>query len=146
MSEEHSSDLEKTEFTSGESIGERIADLVHQQWAHWAWYMLGNLTDKNIKRWRKQMDTPYENLSEMEKDSDRIFVAPYLAIIEEAPIIIPMTEEMVNVLGEAREAERKKIRDVVEGLKKPLPDDPLGQGLISVHNLAIDVAIDAIDA
>lgn len=50
---------------------EALADLEHQQWAHWTRYMLDNLTPENIERWRRQIDTPYSDLTEKEKDSDR---------------------------------------------------------------------------
>ena len=48
-----------------------IAEIEHEQWAHWTKYMLDNLTPENIARWRKQIDTPYSELSEKEKESDR---------------------------------------------------------------------------
>jgi hypothetical protein len=50
---------------------EKLAALEHDQWAHWTKYMLSNLTPENIARWKKQIDTPYADLSEKEKDSDR---------------------------------------------------------------------------
>lgn len=50
---------------------EQLAELEHDQWAHWTRYMLDNLTPQNIERWRRQCDTPYSELTEKEKDSDR---------------------------------------------------------------------------
>lgn len=80
---------------------EALAALEHEQWAHWTAYMLGLLQPVldagmvrlngmkhqdeitpeldakyaqargSLSRWRKQIDTPYADLSEMEKDSDR---------------------------------------------------------------------------
>lgn len=50
---------------------ERLAALEHEQWAHWTDYMLDNLTDENISRWRAQIKTPYAELTENEKESDR---------------------------------------------------------------------------
>src|SRR6516162_8630799 len=52
-------------------IRERVAALEHEQWAHWTRYLLDHLTPENVERWRKQIDTPYEHLSEAEKQSDR---------------------------------------------------------------------------
>jgi hypothetical protein len=52
-------------------LEEEIANLEHVQWSHWTKYMLDNLTPENIERWRRQIDTPYSELSEKEKDSDR---------------------------------------------------------------------------
>ena len=50
---------------------ELLAELEHQQWAKWTEYMLDNMTEENIARWRRQIATPYAELSEREKDSDR---------------------------------------------------------------------------
>lgn len=52
---------------------EVLASLEHEQWAHWTKYMLDNLTDENISRWRLQIKTPYEQLTENEKESDRVW-------------------------------------------------------------------------
>lgn len=50
---------------------EKLAELEHIQWSHWTKYMLENLTPENIERWKKQIETPYSDLSEKEKESDR---------------------------------------------------------------------------
>jgi hypothetical protein len=50
---------------------ERLAAIEHEQWAHWTRYMLDNLTPENIERWQRQTETPYTELSEAEKESDR---------------------------------------------------------------------------
>ena len=50
---------------------EALAAAEHAQWAHWTAYMLDNLTDVNMARWRQQIDCPYEALTEPEKESDR---------------------------------------------------------------------------
>jgi hypothetical protein len=61
---------------------EKLADLEHQQWAHWTQYMLNNFTEENIARWRRQIETPYDNLSEKEKESDRKWAKKVLSLIE----------------------------------------------------------------
>ena len=58
-----------------------LADLEHQQWAHWTKYMLEHLTPENIKRWKKQTEMPYAELSEKEKDSDREWAEKVLKIV-----------------------------------------------------------------
>lgn len=70
---------------------ERIADVVHQVWANWMEYMFTKgwmLTDKGFKirsdsviRWRRQMITPYAELSENEKQSDRDIARRYLDVM-----------------------------------------------------------------
>lgn len=60
---------------------EQLAELEHQQWAHWTEYMLNNLTPENIKRWKEQIKTPYSMLTEKEKDSDRDWADKVIKII-----------------------------------------------------------------
>ena len=52
---------------------DKLAKLEHDQWSHWTRYMLTNLTPKNIERWMEQTATAYEDLTEAEKESDRIW-------------------------------------------------------------------------
>lgn len=60
---------------------ESLAALEHEQWAHWTRYMLDNLTPENIIRWRQQLATPYADLSEQEKESDRVWAQRVLQIL-----------------------------------------------------------------
>ena len=67
---------------------EQIASIQNEIWTHWMGYLFkccefqlrkhGNLTEQiailpadKIKRWKRQMSTPYHELSEQEKESDR---------------------------------------------------------------------------
>ena len=59
---------------------EELANLEHEQWAHWTRYMLNNLTPENIERWKGQCDTPYSELSEKEKESDREWARKVMTI------------------------------------------------------------------
>ncbi len=67
---------------------EKLANLEHQQWAHWTRYMLDNLTKGNIARWRKQIDTSYFKLTEKEKDSDREWALKVIKIIRETTSLL----------------------------------------------------------
>lgn len=62
-------------------IIEALADAEHESWAHWQRYLHsvcvqnpdGSLTipaDK-VERWNRQIETPYSDLTEREKESDR---------------------------------------------------------------------------
>jgi len=62
-------------------LREKLAALEHEQWAHWTRYMLDHLTPDNVEQWRRQIDTPYGELSEREKESDREWADRVLAII-----------------------------------------------------------------
>jgi hypothetical protein len=62
-------------------IRERLAALEHEQWAHWTGYLLDHLTPESVERWRRQIATPYEELSEPEKQSDREWADRVLELI-----------------------------------------------------------------
>lgn len=60
---------------------ERLAGVQHEIWSHWMRYMFSvcvqhtdgsyTIPSEEAKRWQYQMDTPYTELSEEEKQSDR---------------------------------------------------------------------------
>ena len=58
---------------------ERLAALEHEQWARWTRHLLANLTPRNIARWRRQIHTKYVDLSERDKESDRVWARKILA-------------------------------------------------------------------
>ena len=67
---------------------ELLAALEHEQWAHWMKYLFsqlegGKIPEYYIKRWQNQMKTPYENLCEKEKQSDRVWAHRTLAQLKD---------------------------------------------------------------
>ena len=50
---------------------EKFAELEHKQWASWTEYFLENNNAINRAIWRRQTKTPYRELSDEEKNSDR---------------------------------------------------------------------------
>ena len=89
------------------SLREKLAELEHVQWAHWTSFMLEVLHNNvgggddgfciqcgspdpedhaeecHIGRWMRQIETPYSELSEKEKDSDREWADKVLEIVKE---------------------------------------------------------------
>jgi hypothetical protein len=73
-------------------ILEELAAQAHLSWAGWMCYLFeksrrnsdGSVTipASLVKRWTRQMETPYEGLSEAEKQSDRNAVRPYLDVFQ----------------------------------------------------------------
>jgi hypothetical protein len=70
-------------------ILERLAELEHDRWSRWERYRetaagkrhsCGELNDD---RWRRQRETPYSELTETEKNSDRQEAERTLAIVRE---------------------------------------------------------------
>lgn len=60
---------------------EQLADREHDSWARWMDYLFSKSTKNDdgsvtipadlVKRWQRQVETPYADLSEREKESDR---------------------------------------------------------------------------
>ncbi len=69
-------------------VFEELADLEHRQWAHWTKYMLEHMTPENIEKWKKQIDTPYFELSEKEKFSDRRWAKEVINLLDNYEIEI----------------------------------------------------------
>ena len=72
---------------------EELADIEHQRWADWQRhchskiisdpdFRIGAKGNECIQRWERQINSPYKDLSEKEKQSDRREVERYLPIIE----------------------------------------------------------------
>lgn len=79
------------EVLEDEQTVERLAAIEHERWAHWQRYVHeqcerqedGSLVipAELAERWETQIETPYAELSEQEKDSDREQVHRYLSTI-----------------------------------------------------------------
>lgn len=73
---------------------EKLAAVEHERWAHWQQYMHDHcqraddgsliIPAEAARRWQAQIDTPYADLTEAEKESDRDQVRRYLPIIGSA--------------------------------------------------------------
>ena len=78
-------------------IREELADLCHKQWGGWMEYLFSKCFAENgqfdretgslvipewaVKRWKRQMETTYANLTEEEKESDRKEADRFIALI-----------------------------------------------------------------
>lgn len=73
---------------------DKLADIEHKRWSHWQRYMHekgvrqadGSLLipPDLVAQWDRQIATPYAELSDKEKESDRAQVRKYLPTIVEA--------------------------------------------------------------
>lgn len=71
---------------------ELLSDLSHQIWVHWMKYQesVSNLNEKGewvipkekVERWKRQMETNYNDLSDKEKESDREQADKILKILD----------------------------------------------------------------
>lgn len=65
----------------GKMLIEDLADLEHQQWSHWMNYFFSlSERERIIKEpiWRVQAQTKYQDLSEEDKEKDRIWARKVL--------------------------------------------------------------------
>ena len=71
---------------------ETLASVEHERWSHWQRYMHSKCIPQGdegallipaelAKQWEKQIATPYSELTEEEKESDREQVRKYLPLI-----------------------------------------------------------------
>lgn len=89
------------EVLASNELLEMFAATEHERWAHWQRYLHDQcrpLSDGSlvipaelVQRWTTQMSTPYLELSEKEKESDREQVRKYLPILAQA-----VTDEEAN--------------------------------------------------
>jgi len=73
------------------SVREALAEQAHDSWSGWMIYLFqesiqnpdGTVTIplKMVTRWTRQMQTPYGELSEKEKDSDRKEADEYIRVL-----------------------------------------------------------------
>jgi hypothetical protein len=74
---------------------DELAKVEHERWSHWQRYLHSQgvphgddgsivIPGELVRRWERQLSTPFDQLSETEKDSDRDQVRKYLPTIAEA--------------------------------------------------------------
>lgn len=77
---------------------EALAELAHEQWSGWMKYMFSKckwrdrgdgineptIPQEFADRWLRQMNGPYAQLSEQEKEYDRVEARKFLAMLEDA--------------------------------------------------------------
>jgi hypothetical protein len=76
-----------------DKLVEMLARVEHERWSHWQQYMHSKCDRKPdgsqvipselVEQWERQIATPYGELSDAEKESDRNQVRRYLPIIFE---------------------------------------------------------------
>ncbi len=79
-------------YLLAQSLREKLADLEHSRWSHWMDYQFSKgafnedgswtMPPDLVKRWKGQAETPYNKLSDAEKDSDRKEADKTLVVVE----------------------------------------------------------------
>lgn len=95
--------------TTPDPLYERLAAIQHDIWAHWMRYLLGECVEVHddgsctinvdrVNAWWRQIDTPYDQLTKREKDSDREQVDRFWPLIQGGAAA--MIAEFHAVLGQ----------------------------------------------
>jgi len=76
-----------------ETAVELLSEIEHERWSRWQKYLHENCLANNdgsltipvvlVDKWKKQMNTPYKELTDEEKDSDRELVLDKFHLLEE---------------------------------------------------------------
>ena len=108
---------------------EKLAALEHESWSGWTKWMLSQIEHEAavigddfyvrdlvmqlpcFKRWTRQMSTPYSELSEKEKESDRVEVRKKLEIYERESPALKKIAAIIAVGGP-----RSEILEVLDSL------------------------------
>ena len=107
----------------GDDKREALADLEHQQWAHWTRYMLKTLepllspnlrwnpdvrgnAEAALERWLRQINTPYADLTESEKNSDRWWADKVLEIMGQECALLDSIVTKMEVVHTPSDASR----------------------------------------
>ena len=95
---------ESDEGAGDTELRELLSDCQHEIWAHWMRYLFYTsiplddggvkITAENFQRWQRQAVTPYSELSEREKDSDREQADKVLMVLGQIDIL---RESLQNV-------------------------------------------------
>ena len=73
---------------------EKLAEVQHEIWSHWMKYLFSTtfiddngdviISPDKAKHWKRQMLTPYSDLTEKEKESDRHMAQRVIDLIEKS--------------------------------------------------------------
>lgn len=111
-------DLKKAE----KELIEKLASIEHDRWGRWHKHAAKNWNVAMVSRWNQQADTPYHQLSESEKESDRREVMEYWPLIK------------VFIAAEREKAVRDTLNGAKEKLKKWATNTRLQFGCDGKHH------------
>lgn len=103
-------------MSDNKNLREELADVQHAIWAHWMQYMFscGTFDEQGnwimpwdkARRWQRQMDTPYAELTDKERESDRDQADKVLAVlpaVSDIPALLAEIAQLRFIVTEYRE-------------------------------------------
>ena len=113
---------------------EVLAELCHEQWSGWMEYVFDEtrgallptpawvVGTESYQRWRRQMKTSYDDLSEREKDSDRIEADKFLALFAKENVELKTqlvlardSRDIWKDRAEKAEGEQRRLKAMLNG-------------------------------
>lgn len=80
-----------SEILNRQDVLDRLAEIEHERWAHWQRFVHDSCHEQEdgslvipvemVRRWERQIATPYSELTEAERDSDIEQVRRYLPVV-----------------------------------------------------------------
>jgi len=113
-----------------EEVREKCAAIEHERWSGWMKHLFskcdsvsGQIPQWAVERWKRQMNTPYAELSQSEKDSDLREVDSYFQMVWDAAIAhVEGERDLLKQEVEAKEGDREagweNYHDALEELKE----------------------------
>lgn len=83
-------DLTSLKESSQETWLEKLSDYMHKLWIKWYVCQKYNMSEEISLRWEKQAETPYEKLSEEDKEKDRNIVREILKYLPQQGVEIEL--------------------------------------------------------
>lgn len=117
-----------------EELREQLAEYAHDAWSGWMRYLFEKATENDdgtvtipawaVERWKRQITTPYADLPENEKESDRLEADKILAIPR---LMLTLPRVSRKAISWHDEGVQGAIADAIERGKKKLKRyDPFG--------------------
>lgn len=138
-------------MTADTELREQLAALAHEQWSGWMRYLFekttGNIAgtalipEWAVERWKRQLNTPYAQLSEEEKESDRKEADRVLALLKLEPLCMNPYHERRGCAGRERECYATVPSVIVDpSLAADTAEfrDQYGRKLLRVENIGPD--------
>ena len=69
------------------SLREKLAELEHDQWKYWAEHVIDEVDDKRKRRWVKIFKLKYADLSEEDKEADRLWANKVIDLLERERVL-----------------------------------------------------------
>lgn len=111
---------------------EKLADLAHKSWSGWMEHLFEKsesnedgtvvIPKELVERWKRQIETKYEDLSDDEKESDRKEARKVLKILEAKLEVTAMKEKIKQMLKDGKSEE--EIASTLQQIKTKGLDNP----------------------